>query len=475
MKKFSVDPGRLFLVCASFIGLLLLFLTPPFQVPDEFNHFYRAYQVSEGKLLPERLPTGLGGHLPVGLGEIAEKSGASGLPFHPEQKIDIRKVAQALGHAMDDRKRGPYVFTNTALYSPLPYLPQAVGISLARMFCPNPLVMFYAGRLFNLVTFILVIFLAIRIAPVQKRALAIIGLMPMVLFLAASLSSDVFTIGATFLFFAVASSASLSANSQASRAVVVALLFLAVCIGQCKAGVYIPLVGSVLMIPPSRLAGNKKYWLFVGTTILLSLLSASLWLYIAKSLGDSFMVIKQPVGDPLRFIVTHPLDYLGILYSTFCTHGYLLLRQFGGILGWLDTPLPKLIGNVYLVMLFIGALIAAPGAQPKISVLQRLVALLVTLCVAVIVSTAVFANWPQENSEIIFGLQGRYFIPLAPYFLLMFCSRRGGSLAKYFDTILTLVIAAMWVVTFASLFYRYYATSPVASFWRSLGVYSFGF
>jgi hypothetical protein len=39
-----------FLLIAFTLGVLAIFLTPPFQVPDEHTHFYRAYDVSRGHL-----------------------------------------------------------------------------------------------------------------------------------------------------------------------------------------------------------------------------------------------------------------------------------------------------------------------------------------------------------------------------------------------------------------------------------------
>jgi hypothetical protein len=43
---------RKYLLTAGAMGLLYAVVTPPFQVPDEPNHFYRAYQVSSGEVSP---------------------------------------------------------------------------------------------------------------------------------------------------------------------------------------------------------------------------------------------------------------------------------------------------------------------------------------------------------------------------------------------------------------------------------------
>ena len=47
----ALTPRRVFLVSAVLGGAAFIVTTPPFQVPDEPAHFYRAYSVSEGRLL----------------------------------------------------------------------------------------------------------------------------------------------------------------------------------------------------------------------------------------------------------------------------------------------------------------------------------------------------------------------------------------------------------------------------------------
>ncbi|NJO92119.1 MAG: DUF2142 domain-containing protein [Chloroflexia bacterium] len=47
-----ISPHAFFSFTAGFYGLLMILVTPPFQVADEFNHFYRSYQISTGQFLP---------------------------------------------------------------------------------------------------------------------------------------------------------------------------------------------------------------------------------------------------------------------------------------------------------------------------------------------------------------------------------------------------------------------------------------
>ncbi len=46
---------HVFLILGLLFGLAFVFVTPPFQVPDEYNHFFRAYEISQGKLLSQKV------------------------------------------------------------------------------------------------------------------------------------------------------------------------------------------------------------------------------------------------------------------------------------------------------------------------------------------------------------------------------------------------------------------------------------
>ena len=55
-------PQKVFLFLGGFFGIIFLLITPPFQVPDEFQHFLQAYNLSEGRFRA-RLIDGRGGQI----------------------------------------------------------------------------------------------------------------------------------------------------------------------------------------------------------------------------------------------------------------------------------------------------------------------------------------------------------------------------------------------------------------------------
>lgn len=55
LKKLNLENNsfnRLFLFGFTFIVLVVSMLTPPFQSPDEINHFNRAYGLSHFEIIP---------------------------------------------------------------------------------------------------------------------------------------------------------------------------------------------------------------------------------------------------------------------------------------------------------------------------------------------------------------------------------------------------------------------------------------
>src|SRR5215208_372795 len=61
---------RIFLIIGLCAAVLFTFITPPFQVPDEVGHFWRAVSLAQGTLFP-RIENGVGtATVPQGLSTI---------------------------------------------------------------------------------------------------------------------------------------------------------------------------------------------------------------------------------------------------------------------------------------------------------------------------------------------------------------------------------------------------------------------
>jgi len=106
---------------------------PPFQVPDEPNHFLRAYQITPGDFIAEkriiaRYGPAAGGEVPVSLVKTIKKV-IDRIPFNYHRKQNVADVIAAFSFQLKREEKKFFNFSNTAMYSPVPYIPQAVGIA----------------------------------------------------------------------------------------------------------------------------------------------------------------------------------------------------------------------------------------------------------------------------------------------------------------------------------------------------------
>ena len=83
-------------------------------------------------------------------------------------EISWAKIDKATGIPLDPQRRQFTAFPNTALYSPVPYLPQSAAIG-PRGFCePAPLTMLYLARIANLIVYLFLAAAAVRLAPIHN-------------------------------------------------------------------------------------------------------------------------------------------------------------------------------------------------------------------------------------------------------------------------------------------------------------------
>ena len=91
---------------------------------------------------------------------------------------------------------------NMALYAPVSYIFQVIGIRIADIFSDNTYILVLAGSLANITGCTVLIYYAVKWIPSGKELLTFISLLPMVLQLRCSLSVDAITYAILVLFLA---------------------------------------------------------------------------------------------------------------------------------------------------------------------------------------------------------------------------------------------------------------------------------
>ena len=393
--------------------LLLVFITPPFQVPDEPQHFFRAYQLSEGKLLAEVRGATAGGMLPSSLQELSHHFlGTSALHTdRPVRPTPLGETFAQFARPLDVEKREFIVFTGAAAYGPLAYAPQVLGLKIGTLSDASVLATFYLSRIINGLCTLALLAWALWLMPWGRELAAFAALLPMATYLYASGSPDAMIIASAYLYTALVFNR-MATDTWSHRDSALAFgCALTICMTK---PVYVPLFlfGFVQILSTRR----RLYILMSQGGILLAtgVVTLAWGMYAAKAIipvPDGISIagqIQKILHDPFQYLLT-----LGrsLLWREF------YYKQIVGTLGWLSFELPKLTYWLPAV-----AVVLALGGEKHSTSRQNIVFVAMTLsiigvCVALVL-TALYVSWTPVGAVVIEGVQGRYFLPLLPLGLL---------------------------------------------------------
>lgn len=408
MTRVARHPSRLYIWLAFICGLALIIVTPPLQVPDEVGHFWRAAALSEGDIVP---PVGPGG------GEGTIHGGYKGFVHvfwrdtaaNPEVRFTREQWRLGRQLALRSDIVGKFV-RYPSLYSPTLYLPQVATMLFARATNLRPIYTYYLGRIVALLTFVAMFAAAIRIAPVAKYALAVIGLFPMTLTLGGSWSADSMSIALAVLFTALLARAVCGGDVHWTS-LTLAGAFLAT--GKLP---YTLLTLGVLLVPADPLRRRAKHLIVFYAAVSLGLLLS----FGVQRSGASQSRSDVSPAVQVEALRQHPMRFVEAAATELRSSVWDVVEQSVGRLGLLDVFLPQWT-VVACVAAMLGLALAGGGAtDPRLRIFLAFVA------VAVVVATllALFLTWTPPGARGIEGFQGRYLLPLLPGLVIAMSLRR---------------------------------------------------
>jgi uncharacterized membrane protein len=254
----------------------------------------------------------------------------------------------------------------------------------------------------------------------------------MTLHQAASVSADSPGFATTFLLFAyiayLAFDAKLKVVTTRQWIFAMALLLFA---SLCKFNLWLVLL--LLLIPSARVGTMKKKLATISAITGLLLLVSTLWQAVNRENLAAFALERNAHDiypqDNFAFVVQQPLEFARALFRTWRILSLNYADNFVGTLGWLTISLPR-----WLVWSWVGMLLttALAAAEVRLTAAQRAVCLVVAGGSALSVFLLLWTMQMRRadfvelgmNSGVIPGVQGRYFIPVAPVLLLAISSGR---------------------------------------------------
>lgn len=435
MSKYkNISLQNKFLILAIPIYLMYLILIPPTNAHDERYHWYRVFEITEGGFTSQIEENKTGYVLP------------SGAILNVPWVTDFNYAHMIKNKpSIIDYSDKQFVENGTmAVYSPVQYLPQVIGVTTGKVFTNNSLIIFYIGRIFNLIACISILYLAIKKMPYLKKLIFLLAFIPIAIEGFTTLSGDGILIAVSYYFLAYILDI-IDKNKKMGIKDYIILLALGIFIAFSKL-VYIPLIGLLLLIPKEKFKSNKDMVIKLSIMILVLLTINIIWLKIANTYLDVYTFGKSK--DQISFILSNPYKYLQIFIHSIEVKGIdLFLQGFGKYLLWNEVIVNDTLVPVSLII--VSFIIIFNENTKKINKkLINTIMLFIILLIIALIFTSIFIQWTRFGTDIIYGVQGRYFLPILPLIFILLSNVIKNKMSLKEETLDKIVIYTCLFVSY---------------------------
>lgn len=441
MSNFLRTPlYRFWLIVNCLMGLFYVFVVPPFQTPDEFNHFNKINHILTGHFYPEidTSTVSLGGYIPQSVVDIEQPY----LKFvwHDSVKTDLDTFRAVLAHPLSKTQKTFASFPNTARYIPIAYAPPLLACGISWVLDLNPAYSVYLGRLANLVFWLFCMTLVFRIIPVFHTVLAFITLLPGTIAIQSTLSADVFSNGCLFIMIALFLKFKFT-DKPISRLELGCFWVLSVLTTWAKM-VYFPIVLTLLLVPKERFGGLKYKIMNLSIGLFVNLLVVFWWsievdmmiyplgnyetttyhnLHERDDIPNTFYTVNPEMQK--QRILKNPMAFIAnFIPSSFELYSY-NNKSYISTVGW-----EGLAVNRALHALLIASLLIFIATQKSIfSGWERIGLVVIGHAMSCLFLLSQHLHWDEVGVKIATTYIGKYYIPIYPF--LMFALM--GLLYRY--------------------------------------------
>lgn len=434
----------IFVGFALIMGMIQLFTIPISALPDSNSHFLTVYGESS-KLLGVKAYDDDGNIL-----VYSDVFWNTGLTWYPT-KDDY--VFYTQGVFVQPEATQETLTTRLPLGTKHPgYIPQILGVSLARVLKLNPVQIIHMGRIFALLFYCFIMYWAIKKIPFGKTALFIIGGLPMTLQQAVSYNYDsvlngICLLTVSWLLYLIYEARKIKYSD------IVFLIAATITIATIKF-IYLPIMGLGLLIPQEKFAtqenAKRNKLIAEAAIIVIGVLSLlfSKFAFLQGELGVSSTTLGTS-DISLLWILKNPLTTIGILYRTIERYFSLWVEGlFASPLGYFDAgiDIPSAITIALLVLLLLSTLKTNNSKLTNIlSLSQKAWLTFIIGIITLLIMIAILCD-TTIGADTIWGVQGRYFLPVVPLILLV-CSNDLILLTKNIDKYLLLTLGYLNCMT----------------------------
>ncbi|MEE0801066.1 MAG: DUF2142 domain-containing protein [Gemmiger sp.] len=429
IRRFVPGFARRGAVCILACGLVFAFANPPLQTPDEADHYLRTYAISQGHFdfdAARTYPDDVAALLRAFPGAWVNANTSAGVGTDPDTGAEkpyntagyalkqygsdgaILSPADSFARYFSGAEAGGDPVTEPVSFLIVPFLPGALGMALARLLGGGALACLYGGRIVNLLAYTLLCALALHKADKMRPVFLCIMLLPISLFLGASLSYDATLLGCYYLMLALLTREQWDTPTAA--------LYAAACIYVNIAKPYLNLlwIVPVALVTARQWRARGRRWQWMLGMAAGALAVTMLVEWYGTVFRFHYPVIERQGGSTvnggqqLAFVLSNPLRTLAVFWGTLTENDFFVGQL--GLFGWKDMPISFLNLTGPLLLAAAALLAAAPEPGPGRRRMGGMT--LFALVYLAGAMAAMYITYTPVGMVRIVGLQTRYFLPV---------------------------------------------------------------
>jgi uncharacterized membrane protein len=447
-------------------GVLCALIVPICDVSDETEHLTRAEITSQGVLIP----VWNGGD--AGLDRLYNHTDEGKYSHALNEGVGFETIKSILFFSDE---RGKTVFevsgdTDKIDYSPFidgsafeqnpffGYLPQAIGILIAKLLDLNVIWMLWLGRIANLICYAGLISLAIRKTPIFKMPLLAVSCIPISIYQAASISIDSMIIGLAIL--AIAYFIYMLKSPEDSLEMKNIIVFTVICLllGLCKV-TYLAFIFLLLLVPRKNFKFSNVILGYLGSISVVSIAGVLWSRYSTHALIHSWRSKLNYVdaSSQLNYVMHHPSFLTKFLTQIFTTD---LGSMFYGVFNFFNAASLYHYSDTYylivaMILLFLICILIFYPEKNKISLKTRIATLMVSLIVYVGTCFIQLLTWASVGFTNL-GINTRYFVPLFALIPIILNFKSFNIEKSKFDNYAVVFITAFMAALILAFTTKYY-------------------
>lgn len=421
---------KIFLFSSIVLGTTMMIYMTPGEVPDEQAHIKAAYRVSN-KIM----------HINQNNYYVMRKDDAD------EAAHDFAKGAclsrekynsylSSLTAPMKNKSLVDYPLDNLVNYDELYVIP-AIGISIGRILGMGTFSTILLARCFNFLFYIFLTYASFIVLPVGQTLLLMVSLLPMTLQQVISVSYDSPLLALTFLAFALTIrnfyKNIYTAKDLIDSIAVFLMIFPFKGHAYCLIG-FMPLLAMMQknvrkLIKPKSRKMLKYVLICIFVFILVSLLffchRAKLnGLQYTSNLIDWNGKLSKQESYSIGYLIKNPGKTIRLILNTVCNVHIYFFQMIGSSLGWLEINLPEYLIYILSVLLLLSALKRENTDSSFLNLDSNISLFIVSSLTICFIIGGLAIGWTPITSLIVLGIQGRYFLPVAPFVYIQ-CKKSG--------------------------------------------------